>query len=141
PPYITLQPGSAEYEYMHRRRRALGGYLPRRSTRVNRPLELPGPGPFDEFAAGSGTQAVSTTMAMTRLLRNLTRDEHVGERIVPIIPDEGRTFGMDSLFSEIAIYAPFGQKYEPVDHDLLLSYHEAVDGQILEEGITEAGAT
>jgi pyruvate dehydrogenase E1 component len=83
---------------------------------------------------------VSTTMGFTRLLRGLTRDDNVGERIVPIIPDEARTFGMDSLFREIGIYASQGQKYEPVDHDLLLSYAESKNGQILEEGITEAGA-
>jgi pyruvate dehydrogenase E1 component len=140
PPYYVPPEGSAEYEYLHRRRKALGGYLPARRTQVNRPLELCGPEPFDEFAAGSGSQEVSTTMAMTRLLRNLCRDDRIGERIVPIIPDEGRTFGMDALFSELSIYAPFGQSYEPVDHDLLLSYSEARDGQILEEGITEAGA-
>ena len=83
---------------------------------------------------------VSTTMAFTRLLRSLARDEHVGSRVVPIIPDEARTFGMDSLFREIGIYAAQGQKYEPVDHDLLLSYSESTKDQILEEGITEAGS-
>ncbi|MBS1847008.1 MAG: pyruvate dehydrogenase (acetyl-transferring), homodimeric type, partial [Actinobacteria bacterium] len=140
PPYYRPPEGSAAFEYLHRRRTVLGGYLPARRVHVNRPLELPGPEPFAEFASGSGMQAVSTTLAATRLLRNLVRDPEIGRRIVPIIPDEGRTFGMDSLFAEIAIYAPFGQKYEPVDHDLLLSYHEARDGQILEEGITEAGA-
>ncbi len=140
PPYYRPPEGSAEHDYLHRRRRALGGFIPARRTEVVRPLVGPGHGPFAEFADGSGSQEVSTTMAMTRLLRNLARDPDVGERIVPIIPDEGRTFGMDSLFSELAIYAPFGQRYEPVDHDLLLSYTEARDGQILEEGITEAGA-
>jgi pyruvate dehydrogenase E1 component len=89
---------------------------------------------------GSGGQAVSTTMAFTRLLRNLARDEQFGRHVVPIIPDEARTFGMDALFRELKIYASQGQKYEPVDHDLLLSYTEASNGQILEEGITEAGA-
>ena len=79
-------------------------------------------------------------MAFTRLLRSLTRDEHIGARVVPIIPDEARTFGMDSLFREIGIYAAQGQKYEPVDHDLLLVYSESAKGQILEEGITEAGS-
>src|SRR5690606_36471888 len=88
-----------------------------------------------------GEQEVSTTMGFTRLLRALCRDEQVGKRIVPIIPDEARTFGMDALFRELEIYAAQGQKYEPVDHDLLLSYTEDTDGQILEEGITEAGAT
>ena len=90
---------------------------------------------------GSGTQAVSTTMGFTRLLRSLARDEKFGQRVVPIIPDEARTFGMDSLFRELKIYASQGQKYEPVDHELLLSYAEATNGQILEEGITEAGST
>jgi pyruvate dehydrogenase E1 component len=90
--------------------------------------------------AGSNGQEVSTTMGFTRLLRSLTRDANVGNRIVPIIPDEARTFGMDSLFREIGIYASQGQKYEPVDHDLLLSYSESAKGQILEEGITEAGS-
>jgi pyruvate dehydrogenase E1 component len=90
--------------------------------------------------AGSGTQEVSTTMGFTRLLRNLCRDEQIGTRVVPIIPDEARTFGMDALFRELHIYASQGQKYEPVDHDLLLSYSESKKGQILEEGITEAGS-
>jgi pyruvate dehydrogenase E1 component len=104
-------------------------------------MELPGPVPFDEVAAGSGNKEASTTMAFTRLLRGLTRDESFGSRVVPIIPDEGRTFGWDALFKEIGIYASQGQLYEPVDAKLLLSYREASDGQILEEGITEAGAT
>ncbi|MFV0316052.1 MAG: transketolase-like TK C-terminal-containing protein, partial [Microthrixaceae bacterium] len=121
------------------RRRGLGGSLPKRSTKVRRALELPGDKPFSELRGGSGNQEVSTTMGFTRLLRNLARDEHVGPRVVPIIPDEARTFGMDALFREIGIYAPHGQLYEPVDHELLLSYKESSDGQILEEGITEAG--
>ena len=95
---------------------------------------------FSEFAAGSGEMAVSTTMAFTRMLRAMTREPGFGDRVVPIIPDEARTFGMDSLFRELGIYASQGQLYEPVDHDLLLSYTEHIDGQILEEGITEAGA-
>jgi pyruvate dehydrogenase E1 component len=92
-----------------------------------------------EFAAGSETP-VSTTMVFTRVLRNLIRDKELGPRIVPIIPDEARTFGMDPLFKEVGIYAALGQRYDPVDSDLLLSYREAVDGQVLEEGITEAGS-
>ena len=90
--------------------------------------------------SGSGTRAASTTMVFAGLLRNLLRDPGIGNRIVPIIPDEARTFGMDALFSEVKIYAPFGQSYEPVDAGMVLSYREAVDGQILEEGITEAGS-
>ena len=122
------------------RRRALGGSLPKRVVRTKRPLTLPSNDVFTEFASGSGEQAVSTTMAFTRLLRNLAREESFGPRVVPIIPDEARTFGMDALFREQKIYASQGQKYEPVDHDLLLSYAESAQGQILEEGITEAGA-
>lgn len=140
PPYYRPAPDSIEYQYMMERRRALGGSLPKRVVRTRRPLTLPSPTAFSEFDAGSGEQAVSTTMAFTRLLRNLARDDDFGSRVVPIVPDEARTFGMDSLFREQKIYASQGQKYEPVDHDLLLSYAESSRGQILEEGITEAGA-
>ena len=140
PPYFRPSTDSIEYQYMMERRRALDGSLPKRIEWTRRPLALPSPDVFAEFANGSGEQAVSTTMAFTRLLRNLVRDDDFGPRVVPIIPDEARTFGMDSLFREVRIYASQGQKYEPVDHDLLLSYAESVQGQILEEGITEAGA-
>ncbi len=140
PPYFRPTEDSIEYQYMMERRRALGGSLPKRVTTARRPLVLPNPETFDEMKAGSGTQEVSTTMGFTRLLRSLCRDENAGKRIVPIIPDEARTFGMDALFRELEIYASQGQKYEPVDHDLLLSYAEDSDGQILEEGITEAGS-
>jgi pyruvate dehydrogenase E1 component len=139
PPFIALSQDSAEYEYLVGRRRSLGGEVPKRVTRVRRPLEQPRDESFDELLAGSGTQAASTTTAFTRLLRALTRDPNIGGRVVPIVPDEARTFGMDSLFRELKIYAAHGQRYEPVDHHLLLSYAEATDGQILEEGITEAG--
>ena len=140
PPFVRLPDGSRELEYLRERRRALGGPIPQRSTRVRRPLDLPTPATFDELLGGSGGQPASTTTAFTRLLRNLSRDPNVGRRIVPIVPDEARTFGMDSLFRELRIYASAGQKYESVDHHLLLSYAESVDGQILEEGITEAGS-
>ena len=141
PPYFRPAEDSIEYQYMMERRKALAGSIPKRTTRVRRPLDLPADDKaFKEITAGSGTQAVSTTMAFTRLLRNLCRDPQLGQRVVPIVPDEARTFGMDSLFRELKIYASQGQKYEPVDHDLLLSYTESTDGQILEEGITEAGA-
>jgi pyruvate dehydrogenase E1 component len=140
PPYFRPSEGSIEYQYLMERRRALGGSVPKRIVRHRRPLELPAPDAFSEFDGGSGDQAVSTTMGFTRLLRNLARDPKLGARVVPIIPDEARTFGMDSLFRELKIYASQGQKYEPVDHDLLLSYAESSSGQILEEGITEAGA-
>jgi len=140
PPYVRPEPGSELHTYLLDRRRALGGSLPRRTTAVRTPLHQPADATFEEFRAGSGTKAASTTTAFTRLLRALARDEHVGRRIVPIIPDEARTFGMDSLFKEFGIYAAQGQQYEPVDHALLLSYKESIDGQLLEEGITEAGA-
>ena len=103
-------------------------------------IELPKPALYDEFKAGSKGQPVATTMAFVRLLRKLMRDKQIGDRVVPIIPDEARTFGMESLFPEFKIYAPFGQTYEPVDAEHLLAYREATEGQILEEGITEAGS-
>jgi len=140
PPYITLAEDSEIRQYMVDRRRALDGSLPRRVVRTKRKLELPATAAFDEVLGGSGKQAVSTTTAFTRLLRNLCRDPKFGPRVVPIIPDEARTFGMDSLFKEFGIYASQGQHYEPVDHALLLSYSESQSGQILEEGITEAGS-
>ena len=140
PPYIQLSQDSEIRQYMLDRRLALDGSLPRRVVRTKRKLELPGKGAFDEVLAGSGKQAASTTTAFTRLLRNLCRDPQFGPRVVPIIPDEARTFGMDSLFKEFGIYASQGQMYEPVDHALLLSYTESKQGQILEEGITEAGS-
>ena len=141
PPYFRPAEDSIEYQYMMERRQALGGSIPKRVVKARRPLQLPEDGAFAELLTGSGTQAVSTTMGFTRLLRGLARDEKFGHRVVPIIPDEARTFGMDSLFRELKIYASQGQKYEPVDHEMLLSYAEAPNGQILEEGITEAGST
>ena len=140
PPYYIPPEDSIEYQYMMERRQALGGSMPKRTTKARRPLELPTDKPFAELRGGPASKEVSTTMGFTRLLRNLARDEHIGPRIVPIIPDEARTFGMDALFRELKIYAALGQKYEPVDHDLLLSYTESTNGQILEEGITEAGS-
>jgi pyruvate dehydrogenase E1 component len=137
-PYYHPGPDSPEVEYIRERRNALGGPLPKRIVRTA-PLPSPAPEVDAEFAAGSEI-AVSTTMAFTRLLRNLIRDPNIGKRIVPIIPDEARTFGMDPLFKEVGIYAALGQRYEPVDSDLVLSYREAKDGQVLEEGITEAGS-
>ena len=140
PPFIRPAEGSPEYQYMMGRRAALGGSIPKRVVNIRRPLPAVAADPFAELLSGSRGQAVSTTVAFTRLLRNLARDAGIGPRIVPIVPDEARTFGMDSLFKELEIYASQGQLYEPVDHHLLLSYAEDSDGQILEEGITEAGA-
>jgi len=137
-PYYHPGPESAEIRYMLERRRQLGGSIPRRVVR-SQPLPAPDASVDREFAAGSQTP-VSTTMVFTRVLRNLIRDPQLGRRIVPIIPDEARTFGMDPLFKEVGIYAALGQRYEPVDSDLVLSYRESVDGQVLEEGITEAGS-
>tara|TARA_B100001123_G_scaffold344631_1_gene391693 strand:+ start:1772 stop:4534 length:2763 start_codon:yes stop_codon:yes gene_type:complete len=139
-PYFRPDEDSDEYRYMVQRRRALGGSIPKRRIRDRRPLTLPDPSVFDGLSKGSEGRAVSTTMAMTTLLRDLMRDEAFGPRVVPIVPDEARTFGMDSLFREFGIYAPFGQLYEPVDHELLLSYSESTDGQLIEEGITECGS-
>jgi pyruvate dehydrogenase E1 component len=140
PPYFRPDEDSVEFQYMMERRRRLGGSIPKRRAIPSRQVTLPPDGTFDELRKGSGGAAVSTTMGFTRLLRNLARDDHFGRHVVPIVPDEARTFGMDALFRELRIYASQGQKYEPVDHDLLLSYTEASDGQILEEGITEAGS-
>ena len=137
-PYYHPGSKSEEVEYLHERRRALGGPIPKRVVR-NAPLPSPKAAIDAEFQAGSKT-AVSTTMVFTRILRNLIRDKELGPRIVPIIPDEARTFGMDPLFKEVGIYAALGQRYDPVDSDLVLSYREATDGQVLEEGITEAGS-
>ncbi|MCU0690116.1 MAG: pyruvate dehydrogenase (acetyl-transferring), homodimeric type [Polyangiaceae bacterium] len=140
PPFFHPGMDSEEVQYMLERRRALGGFLPQRASR-SRPLPMPDAerDPFTEFFAGSH-QEVSTTMAFARMLSKLLRDKQVGKRVVPIIPDEARTFGMDPLFSQIGIYAPFGQLYEPVDSAVMLKYRESGDGQLLEEGITEAGA-
>ncbi|HNJ96813.1 MAG TPA: pyruvate dehydrogenase (acetyl-transferring), homodimeric type [Ilumatobacteraceae bacterium] len=139
-PYFRPSEDSIEFQYMMERRRALGGSIPKRVVRPRKSLGLPADTTFEELRKGSGGQEVSTTMGFTRLVRNLARDEAIGQHIVPIIPDEGRTFGMDSLFPALKIYASQGQKYEPIDHDLLLSYKESANGQILEEGINEAGA-
>jgi pyruvate dehydrogenase E1 component len=139
PPYYKPAHDSPEMEYLRERRKALDGSMPRRVVR-HKPLPGPADKTFDEFLVGSKGQAVSTTMGFSRMMRNLLRDENVGKRVVPIIPDEARTFGMDALFKEVNIYAAFGQKYTPVDANLLLSYAESQKGQILEEGITEAGS-
>ncbi|MST33315.1 pyruvate dehydrogenase (acetyl-transferring), homodimeric type [Acidimicrobiaceae bacterium USS-CC1] len=139
PPFFRPSPDSVEYQYMMERRAALNGSLPHRVVRA-RPLPAPQAKTFAEFADGSAGRAVSTTMAFAVMLRNILRDKGFGSRVVPIIPDEARTFGLDALFKEVKIYAPLGQLYEPVDSKLMLSYSESSDGQILEEGISEAGS-
>ena len=139
PPYYHPGEDSDEITYMRERRAALGGYLPRRVVRA-KPLALPADPVYDELKRGSGKQAVATTMAFVRLLKDLMRDPAIGARFVPVIPDEARTFGMDSLFPTAKIYSPHGQTYEAVDRALLLSYKESERGQILHEGISESGA-
>jgi len=137
-PYYHPGADSPEIAYMLERRKQLGGLVPRRLAQAN-PLPAATDAAYAELFAGADRPA-STTMAFSRLMRNLVRDPQLGRRIVPIIPDEARTFGMDPLFKEVGIYNPLGQRYTAVDKELLLSYREATDGQILEEGITEAGA-
>jgi pyruvate dehydrogenase E1 component len=139
PPYYHPGEDSDEIVYMKERRLALGGSLPRRVVRA-KPLAQPPAAVFDEYRRGSGKQSVATTMAFVRILKDLMKDPVIGDRFVPVIPDEARTFGMDSLFPTAKIYSPFGQTYEAVDRNLMLSYKEAENGQLLHEGISEAGA-
>jgi pyruvate dehydrogenase E1 component len=138
-PFYRPPAESPEMHYLQGRREALGGFVPERKGTAER-LDIPSLQTFGEFLRGSERLEVSTTMAFVRLLGNLLRNKALGRRIVPIIPDEARTFGMDPLFREVGIYSSKGQLYEPVDSESLLYYHETQDGQILEEGITEAGA-
>ncbi|CAB4944905.1 MAG: pyruvate dehydrogenase (acetyl-transferring), homodimeric type [Actinobacteria bacterium] len=139
PPYYHPGRDSEFGDYLHERRRALGGYVPTRRTQ-SRELQLPGDDAYQSMARGSGKQEIATTMSFVRLLRDLMRDPELGPRFVPIIPDEARTFGMDSLFPTAKIYSPHGQNYVSVDRDLMLSYQESTVGQILHEGINEAGS-
>ncbi|HPY30550.1 MAG TPA: pyruvate dehydrogenase (acetyl-transferring), homodimeric type [Verrucomicrobiota bacterium] len=139
-PFYRPANDSPEMVYLQARRKALGGYLPRRVVSTES-LAIPPRDYFSEFFKGSGQAAASTTMGFVRLLALLLRNKTIGKRIVPIIPDEARTFGLDALFREVGIYSSKGQLYEPVDRKSLLYYLEKKDGQILEEGITEAGAT
>jgi len=139
PPYFKPAQNAPEIEYMHERRKALGGYLPeRRSKYVS--FELPDDKSYEVAKTGSGTQTVATTMAFVRLLKDLLRTPGLGPRIVPIIPDEARTFGMDAFFPTAKIYNPKGMHYTSVDRDLLLSYKESEAGQIIHTGINEAGS-
>ncbi len=139
PPYFHPGENSNEIAYMRERRARLGGPVPRRVvTRTS--LPLPPTSVYDQLKKGSGKQPVATTMAFVRLLKDLMKDKELGPRFVPVIPDEARTFGIDAMFPSAKIYSPHGQRYEAVDRELLLSYKEAVGGQILHEGITEAGS-
>ncbi|MGH0033031.1 MAG: pyruvate dehydrogenase (acetyl-transferring), homodimeric type, partial [Myxococcota bacterium] len=139
-PFYKPAEDSPEIRYMKERREALGGYLPARRTDVPS-VPVPPLSAFEALTRGSGKREISTTMAFMRMLTVLTRDEHVGKLVVPIVPDEARTFGMDGLFRQLGIYAAEGQLYEPVDHDKVMYYREDKSGQILQEGINEAGAT
>ncbi len=139
PSYFKPAPDSVEAKYLAERRAELGGSLPRRRT-VSKPLALPGDSVYESVRRGSGQQEVATTMAFVRMLKDLVKDEGIGNRIVPIIPDEARTFGLDSLFPTLKIYSPHGQQYTAVDRELILSYKESTSGQILHEGINEAGS-
>jgi pyruvate dehydrogenase E1 component len=130
---------SAEMRYLHERRSKLGGYMPRRAAAAQ-PLPVPPLDSYATFATAAGGKEMSTTMAFVRLLANLLKDRDLGPRIVPIVADEARTFGMANLFKQVGIYSSVGQRYEPEDIGSVLSYREALDGQILEEGISEAGA-
>ncbi len=138
-PFYRPAPDSAETKYLLERRKKLGGFLPKRIVNAP-PLTVPKLEFFADAFKGSGKSVASTTMAFVGLLRGLLKHPAIGRNIVPIIPDEARTFGMDALFREVGIYAHKGQLYEPVDKKSLLYYHETKDGQILEEGITEAGS-
>jgi pyruvate dehydrogenase E1 component len=138
-PFYRPSDDSDELVYLRERRKELGGFVPSRGVRCE-PLPAPPERLFEEFYEGSGGRDTSTTMAFVRLLSKLLKDREIGKLVVPIIPDEGRTFGMESLFRQVGIYAHAGQLYEPVDADSLLYYREAKNGQLLEEGITEAGS-
>ena len=139
PPYYHPGFGDSRIRYMLERRRELGGFIPERRSQA-KPLHLPDSMAYSVMKTGSGSLPVATTMAWVRLLRELLRDKEFGARVVPIIPDEARTFGMDSFFPTIKIYNPHGQAYTPVDNDTMLAYRESVSGQILHTGINEAGS-
>jgi pyruvate dehydrogenase E1 component len=138
-PFYRPAPDTPEIQHMLARREELGGFLPHRTAHAP-PLPTPNSDLFQEFIKGTGDREASTTMAFARMLAKLLRQPDIGQRIVPIIPDEARTFGLEALFRQCGIYAHKGQLYEPVDSETLLYYREARDGQILEEGITEAGS-
>ncbi|WP_019021474.1 MULTISPECIES: pyruvate dehydrogenase (acetyl-transferring), homodimeric type [unclassified Thioalkalivibrio] len=137
--YLKPDPDSEEMQYMHERRKALGGYLPQR-RHMTTPLEVPGLDAFSGLLEDSGDREMSTTMAFVRMLQILARDKKIGRHVVPIVPDEARTFGMEGLFRQLGIYSSVGQLYEPQDKDQVMYYKEDKGGQILEEGINEAGS-
>ncbi len=138
-PFYKFADDSPEMKYLRERREALGGWLPSRHEYA-KPVVIPDLNTFDMFFKDSGERTFSTTMAFVRMIATLTRDKHIGQYIVPIVPDEARTFGMEGLFRQIGIYSSVGQLYQPVDADQVMYYREDKKGQILEEGITEAGS-
>ncbi|MCA9207818.1 MAG: pyruvate dehydrogenase (acetyl-transferring), homodimeric type, partial [Planctomycetales bacterium] len=138
-PFFRLEEDSDEMKYLHDRRAVLGGSLPARVEKAPT-LEVPPLEDFERLLEGSGERTASTTMSFDRILNALLKNDAIGQRIVPIIPDEARTFGLETLFGRCGIYSPHGQRYDPVDAEKLIHYKEAVDGQLLEEGISEAGA-
>ena len=138
-PYYRPSPDSPEALYMKKRREDLGGYLPKRRP-VSQPLTIPELSTFDAVLKGSGDRSISTTMAFVRVLNSLVKDKQIGKRIVPIVPDEARTFGMEGMFRQIGIYTAEGQKYVPNDRNQIMYYREDKTGQVLEQGINEAGA-
>ncbi|MCH8325808.1 MAG: pyruvate dehydrogenase (acetyl-transferring), homodimeric type, partial [Bacteroidetes bacterium] len=138
-PFFKPDDSSHEIKYLKERRKNLGGFIPSRKIDL-RPLKIPAENIFEEFYKGTEGREASTTMVFVRLLAKLLKDKEIGKLIVPIVPDEARTFGMEALFRQVGIYSHVGQLYEPVDRDSLLYYKEEKDGQILEEGITEAGS-
>jgi pyruvate dehydrogenase E1 component len=139
PPYYRPADDSVEAKYLQERRAALGGSIPSR-RKISRPLTQPDDSAYESVKRGSGHQEIATTMAFVRMLKDLIKDPGLGSRLVPIIPDEARTFGMDSLFPSLKIYSPNGQQYQSVDRELMLSYKESTSGVILHEGINEAGS-
>jgi pyruvate dehydrogenase E1 component len=138
-PFYRPPEDSPEIQYLLKQRKVLGGFLPARTSQFT-PLTIPDLSTFSAVTQGTGDREISTTMAFVRILTSLLKDKELGPRIVPIVPDECRTFGMEGLFRQIGIYSPVGQLYTPVDHEQVMYYREARDGQILEEGINEAGA-
>ncbi len=138
-PFYSFPEGSIEHDYLRKRREDLGGFMPVRLDEAP-PLPIPGLEIFDALLKDSGDREFSTTMAFVRMLSTLARDKNIGKNIVPIVPDEARTFGMEGMFRQLGIYASKGQMYEPMDSDQVMYYREDIKGQILEEGINEAGA-
>ena len=138
-PFITLAEGSPEQKYLHQSRAALGGYLPQRRQKST-PLPVPPLSSFERLLQSSGEREISTTMAFVQMLGTLVRDKAIGKHIVPIVPDESRTFGMEGMFRQLGIYSSVGQLYKPQDADQLMYYREDKAGQVLQEGINEAGA-